>query len=527
MKLFLAPSMTALTFLVASLVHPISGEAQSGAEEIKYKPVVTAFEVDVYKHTRDATKNNGNIVVNALQLIGALLLSCNAAAGATEKEIKTLFKLDDSTSCLDLFGVLFKMYTTAPHRELEFDASDQEFNDVYFTANRAYVDKKISLHEKFVQNLVRNFNMTPLATDFAADPEAARQAINTWVSQITEGNIKEFLVQGSLTASNRLVVLNGDFLRFQWANVFDPAKTEKSGFTNADGTKSQVPFMSLGAKVGYKKFDAEKNIPAFQAVRLSSKWGTYSLSLLMPKDAKDFAALEHALTPELIDKAVGASMNRETIDIKIPKFTLNSATDFRSVLENMGVKQLFSKTADLSRMTNATIGVDAWNHHAMIEANEYGLKALSTSALVIRKTVMKIELQTFDHPFLFIIQIQPTGYITHMGRFIPRDTCSVEYAQTAMMAQKEDTCVTNETTFPTGGCWSAVYRLQSSVRAMAPRREDVAAETEKRDPDNGGHPQWTRLYFLAHSRRLCGEIVVVSSPSGPIMVVHLVGFGGH
>ncbi|XP_055330533.1 uncharacterized protein LOC129582928 [Paramacrobiotus metropolitanus] len=415
---FLTLSIAAVTFFFAPLFHPVSGDAKLGPDEIKYNPVVTAFDVDVYKHTRDATKDNGNIVVNALQLNAALMMACNAANGATEKEIKALFKLTDNASCLDLFGVIFKMYTAAPHREFESGPMVNLLNEKYFTANRAYVDKTVLLNDKFMQGIGSKFNMTPVVADFAGNPEAARQAINTWVNKITEGNIKEFLPAGSVTGSERLIILNGDFLRLQWASTFDPTKTEKSTFVSADGSKSQTPYMSLNANVGFKSFDAARNIPAFTAVKLHSKYSTYSLSLLMPDNPKDFAALENALTPEFIDSVVGANMPRQTVSIKIPKFDLDVTTDYKNVLESMGVKQLFSKTADLSRMTTATVSVDAWTHHAMIEANEFGLKALSTSASAIGKLVLARGAlpQSFDHPFLFIVQIEQTGYITHIGR---------------------------------------------------------------------------------------------------------------
>jgi serpin B len=100
--------------------------------------------------------------------------------------------------------------------------------------------------------------------NFETDPEAARNAINRWVSDQTEQLIPELLMRGDITKNTRLVLTNTVYLHASWEVNFDPHDTQTAPFTKLDG--SLVPASMMHARrplpyaAGVSRF---RSIPPF------------------------------------------------------------------------------------------------------------------------------------------------------------------------------------------------------------------------------------------------------------------------
>lgn len=87
--------------------------------------------------------------------------------------------------------------------------------------------------------------------DFAKDAEGGRQHINSFVEDVTKGNIKDLLVPGSLSESTKLVLANAAYFKGQWASKFDPKFTEKAIFYQSN---NKAVFVDMMQKTGHYNY---------------------------------------------------------------------------------------------------------------------------------------------------------------------------------------------------------------------------------------------------------------------------------
>ena len=87
------------------------------------------------------------------------------------------------------------------------------------------------------------FNDEYETLDFNASPEDSRQYINHFVENVTENNIKEILIQGSITQATNLVLANAAYFKGQWASKFDPKDTTKTIFYTSPEKQGFVDMM--------------------------------------------------------------------------------------------------------------------------------------------------------------------------------------------------------------------------------------------------------------------------------------------
>ena len=96
-----------------------------------------------------------------------------------------------------------------------------------------------------------------------------------------------------------------------------------------------------------------------------------------------------------------------TTSIFIPKFKLNFKIDLKQQMKQLGVRDLFSRSANLSGISNkeelyASEGV----HQAFIVENEEGTEAAAATAVVVsRLSASSVTPRQFraDRPFLFMV----------------------------------------------------------------------------------------------------------------------------
>lgn len=90
--------------------------------------------------------------------------------------------------------------------------------------------------------------------DFKSDPEGSRQFINGLVETITDNNIKEILIEGSVTPETNLVLANAAYFKGSWASQFDPEDTKNSIFYSSPEKHGFVDMMYKLGTFNHGKF---------------------------------------------------------------------------------------------------------------------------------------------------------------------------------------------------------------------------------------------------------------------------------
>jgi serpin B len=262
----------------------------------------------------------------------------------------------------------------------------------------------------FLDTLAVNYGAGVRLADFAANPEAARSAINGWVDQETEDRIKDLLPVGSIDSNTAFVLVNAVYFHAGWQFPFEAAETLSATFHGAAGD-AQVDLMKSDHLIGYAEGDG------WQAVDIPYAGSQLSMTAILPADIKAFEA---KLSGDQLVGVVGA-LHPADVNLSIPKFTIAGASfSLKTALQARGMTNAFGDGADFSGITTAQpVQLADVYHQAFVAVDEKGTEAAAATAgfgeFTSATTPATIVL---DRPFVFFIRDRPTGAVVFLGRLL-------------------------------------------------------------------------------------------------------------
>jgi serpin B len=266
---------------------------------------------------------------------------------------------------------------------------------------------------EFLQVLEEYYDAELNEVDFVGAAEAARERINTWVAEATNGKIEDLIPRGALDAMTRLVLTNAIYFKGLWNNQFDEAKTEQAAFHTAPGESKQVHMMHQKADFAYGE------TPDCRLLEMPYVGETLSMVVALPPEDSSISELEERLTAERLERWLGALRVRE-VDVFIPRFKLETKFSLTGDLGQMGMRDAFAgSAADFSGMNGKkNLFVSDVIHKAYVEVNEEGTEAAAATGVVVGITAVTEPPPVFraDRPFLFFIRHKPSGAILFLGR---------------------------------------------------------------------------------------------------------------
>ena len=231
--------------------------------------------------------------------------------------------------------------------------------------------------------------------------------INDWVVEKTDGMIDNLLLPQALDASVKLVSVDTIYFNGGWRSIFNTNLTATAPFYVAPGQFLYVPMMEQTEGVRYYADNF------FQAVELPYTNSSVALLVLLPKTNAP------ASLPAAELSAVIGGLAPSWVDVRLPKFKLETTINLVPILENMGMEDAFlSGVADFSGIDGAEdLSIASAIHKAVVEVNETGTIAAAATEIGLAPTVVgwSVVFQA-DHPFIFLIRDTNSGSILFMGR---------------------------------------------------------------------------------------------------------------
>jgi serpin B len=152
-------------------------------------------------------------------------------------------------------------------------------------ANAVWGQSGYDFREAYLDVLARNYGTGLRLLDFEAAPEEARQAINAWVSDRTNGLIEDLIPEGVINTMTQLVLTNAVYFRAAWKYSFDDANTTDDSFYVLDGEEVPALIMEQTEEFGYAEGEG------YQAVELPYVGDDVSMVIVAPERAA-FEAFE-------------------------------------------------------------------------------------------------------------------------------------------------------------------------------------------------------------------------------------------
>ena len=344
----------------------------------------------------NADAEEGNSIVSPISLTTCLSMVANGASDVVKEEIVNTL-LPAGASLTDL-NTLNKYLTE--------ELSEADNSSTLILSNSVWCHNTYTLSGGFTNALADSYKATAFSLDIHT--KAAAEKINNWVNTSTNGLIPKIY---DTAPEGDLSIINTMYFKGEWCTPFDAALTKSDNFTNADGSKTSLPFMTSELRLRDMVRTSDYTI-----VRLPYGNQAFSCYLLLPAEntsatlgASDWNALKN-------------KMKEEEVIIILPKFEMEHTVEkMNEKVAKAGVKTLFTDSDALMNTTVPSIsGAVAMRHKTAFKVSEQGAEGAGMTESILLTFdpnsggTVPTEVK-FDRPFKFIIEEQSTGAIILMG----------------------------------------------------------------------------------------------------------------
>ncbi|TET33063.1 MAG: serpin family protein [Planctomycetota bacterium] len=361
------------------------------------------FACDLYGQLK---ATGGNLFFSPASISTALSMTYAGAVGDTATEMRNTlrFTLPDEELHINTAKLVEILVTDRSKTQLAI-------------ANALWGQQGYSFVQAFLDLLAEHYEAPLNEVDFISAAEAARQTINTWVEDQTNGKIVDLLPPGSIDALTRLVLTNAIYFKSDWKEKFDPADTTQDTFNTSSTTSVTADMMHMDLLEDQKKVNFFSD-GAVSVLELPYVKDVFSMFIFLPSDADGLPALESSLTYANITSWIDSMSKCKLAEIALPKFEFTSEFNLNSVLSALGMPTAFDEgLADFSGINGGIeqLYISDVVHKAWVKVNEEGTEAAAATGVIIGTTSMPPSF-IVDHPFVFIIRHNASGTILFMGR---------------------------------------------------------------------------------------------------------------
>ena len=355
----------------------------------------------------------GNALISPYSIISALGMTAAGARGTTASALATALGGDAS----DVAGAL-TAGDAAMAAAVQASAQSRDGSSlnpaVVDSANSLYLQRGLAVQQDFLLALAQGYGAGLRVTDFAADPNAARAAINAWVSERTHDLITHLLPAGSINSSTALVLVNALYFKASWASSF-AVRAGQASFAAPSGAV-KVTDMGRTDSLRYAKG------PSWQSVSIPFTGNGLAMTVVLP-DTGAFDKVSAALDGGILQAAVTGEPT--LVAVTMPKFSSLTGISLKQALTSLGLAPLFDPaqvdlTGIAGRRGDLVIGDVI--HQARIIVDENGTEAAAATAVTMTAGAAPDEKPptpiafTVDRPFLYLIHDTATATPLFLGR---------------------------------------------------------------------------------------------------------------
>jgi len=352
---------------------------------------------------RKLAKQPGNLLVSGMSLSVTLAMLHAGSGGATAKELANVLNVDPTTADLPAAFAGMVARWTHPDNNISLAA-----------ASRLFGEQKFAFKPEFLELTRTVFSAALEPLDLAGDLTAATDTINSWVREQTGDKIDQVVPPGSLLATTRLLAADAATFRAEWLEPFDASATTEQVFHGAEHRRP-VPMMRSVQRLRLAFGLAGK----VRVLEIPYKGGEYSMVVVLPAKRDGLQAIEKSFTFAKLQSWLDAA-KPISIDLTLPRFTLDSHLDLAPTLFKLGAARIFDpKKADLGPMASEKkLALSAVHHRAVLTVEEHGAEATGVPAIEISVGNVPTNSIPFlvDRPFLFYIRDVRSGVLLFYGR---------------------------------------------------------------------------------------------------------------
>lgn len=330
-----------------------------------------------------AEASGKNIMFSPTSLNFALGMIAEGAEGDTKEILDDYLGTNDFAAYAKEYLDKIKAYNT--------EDESYGYQSKVKIADAVWVDKGLTLQEKFKNMVSDSFGAEVEAVDFSA-VEKTCDVINSWCDKNTEGLIPKIITPNLINDNTGLCLTNSLYFESGWnGEPWNVSDTEESF-----GKKEKTKYMTC---TGDRYYENDK------ATAFGRDYANgLSFIGILPNDEGDFT---------LEDLDIGGLLKSnpeyDEVDCKMPKLNFETSTVLNDMLSSLGLDNLFSSNADFSGIADQNVKVDTILQKTKLELDENGTKAAAVTAVTMECMSAAVEnepiIKTVEltRPFAFLI----------------------------------------------------------------------------------------------------------------------------
>ncbi|KAL6060599.1 hypothetical protein STEG23_019771 [Scotinomys teguina] len=329
-----------------------------------------------------------NIVFSPVSIAAAFTMLSLGAKGSTHKQIFNGLRFS-----------LLKMPEIEVHRCFQLLLTkflQPNYQIQMITGSSLFIDKHLKVADKFAKAVTELYHSETIPTNFQ-DIQQAKTQINKHTLKRSYGFVSQ--VVKDLPTDTTLALVN--FFSFEGIrNDHNNGQIVKVEFYLDTGEVIFLPMLNR-----LDKFYLRKDSHLSSWV-LMQHYVENSLAFFILPDPGKMQQLLENLSPEYLH-SIQRDISQRVVNLNFPKFTISATYDLETVMRMLGITQIFSSDADLSKVTkDAPVKVSKAVHKAVLAIEDKEIKDIKFSKVF--DYVPKVPTVKFNRPFLVIIKIRPS-----------------------------------------------------------------------------------------------------------------------
>ncbi|KAK1785176.1 hypothetical protein P4O66_018591, partial [Electrophorus voltai] len=281
-------------------------------------------------------------------------------------------------------------------------------------ANSLFLQTGVSFSPDFLRLMKHYFHAEAETVDFS-EAAAAAEHINTWVQNHTESKIHDLVSPDDFSSMTRITLVNAVYFRGSWKNQFRPENTRTFSFSKDDGSEVQTLMMYQQGDFYYGEFSdgTTEAGGVYQVLEMPYEGEDLSMTIVLPRQEVPLATLEPIIKAQLLEDWAN-NVKKQKVEVYLPRFKVEQRIDLRDNLQQLGIKNIFTKDADLSAMMAETaegkeLFIGKAVQKAYLEVTEEGAEGAAGSGMIaLTRTLVLYPQVMADHPFFFVIRNRKT-----------------------------------------------------------------------------------------------------------------------
>ncbi|XP_072391491.1 antichymotrypsin-2-like [Diabrotica undecimpunctata] len=348
--------------------------------------------------------NNGSIIFSPFSAETVLALTSEGAKGDTRTELIAALHLPESQETIQ-----------EGFKELLLQLKINNNYAVLASANKIYVANGINLEDDFKKTAESVYASGIEQIDFSNSAKAAN-IINQWVESQTNKKIKDLIKPEYINNSTVMTLINALYLSAEWYTRFSYYNTITDKFYTTDSKQIDHPTMVITDI--FKHYENKELDTQFLEIPFESHGLVFCIALPNKKDG--IAALENKIE-KVFEPQPYTDM---PVHLRLPKFTVETELNLKSILQSLGIQKIFKFDADLAGLAknDKNLHVSEVIQKAFIQVAENGVEAAAATAFEYKLFSGHIFSQDpikffADHPFVYFIKYN--NVILFAGKYSP------------------------------------------------------------------------------------------------------------